>query len=63
MAPGGLSVLTPLGEGACAKLTLDAMAIAVMQAKTSRGNIGALHAEKATCIGVRFWGAKRTLAK
>jgi hypothetical protein len=63
MAPGGLSVLTPLGEKACAKPTLDAMAIAVMQAKTSRGNIWALHAEKATCIDVRFWGAKRTLAK
>src|SRR6516164_2477723 len=56
MAPGGLSVLTPFGEGACAKLTLDAMAIAAMQAKTSRGNIWALHAEKATCIDVRFWG-------
>src|SRR5262249_57391937 len=46
MAPGGLRVLTPVGEGACAKLRLDAMAIAVMQAKTSRGNIWALHAEK-----------------
>jgi hypothetical protein len=30
------------------------MASAVMQAKTSRGNIWALHAEKATCIDVRF---------
>src|SRR5215831_3571100 len=47
IAPGGLSVLTPFGEGACAKLTLDAMAIAAMQAKTNRGNIWALHAEKA----------------
>src|SRR6516165_2937391 len=56
MAPGGLSVLTPFGEGACAKLTLDAMAIAAMQAKTNRGNIWALHAEKATCIDVRCWG-------
>jgi hypothetical protein len=56
IAPGGLSVLTPLGEGACAKLGLDAMAIAVMQAKTSRGNIWALHAEKATCIDVRLGG-------
>src|SRR5262245_5166896 len=39
IAPGGLSVLTPLGEGACAKPRLDAMAIAVTQAKASRGNI------------------------
>src|SRR5262249_32981100 len=39
MAPGGLSVLTPLGEGTCAKLRLDAMAIAVTQARASRGNI------------------------
>src|SRR5262245_66009034 len=46
IAPGGLSVLTPFGEGACAKLTLDAMTIAVMQAKTSRGNIWALHLER-----------------
>ena len=46
IAPGGLSVLTPFGEGACAKLTLDAMAIAVMQAKTSRDNIWALRLER-----------------
>src|SRR5262249_34305901 len=39
IAPGGLSVLTPFGEGACAKLKLDAMAIAVTQARASRGNI------------------------
>src|SRR5215510_13160330 len=39
IAPGGLSVFTPFGEGACAKLKLDAMAIAVTQAKASRGNI------------------------
>jgi len=58
-----LSVLTPFGEGACAKLTLDAMASAVRQGKATRGNIWALHAEKATCIDVRFWGAKRTSAK
>src|SRR6516164_5705148 len=46
IAPGGLRVLTPLGEGACAKLRLDAMAIAVVQAKASRGNIWALHLER-----------------
>src|SRR5262249_12170637 len=54
IAPGGLSVLTPFGEGACAKPTLDAMASAVMQAKTRRGHIWALHGEKAACIGGRF---------
>src|SRR6516162_8969782 len=46
IATGGLSVLTPFGEGACAKPTLDAMAIAVMQGKASRGNIWAPHLER-----------------
>src|SRR5215831_11981208 len=46
IAPGGLRVLTPFGEGACAKPTLDAMAIAVMQGKASRGNIWAPHLER-----------------
>src|SRR5262249_16682877 len=41
IAPGRLSVLTPWGEGACAKPRLAAMAIAVTKAKASRGNIGA----------------------
>ena len=39
IAPGGLSVLTPFGEGAYAKLTLDAMASAVRQGKATRGAI------------------------
>src|SRR5262249_5071333 len=46
IAPGGLSVFTPLGEGACAKPRLEAMAIAVTQARASRGNIWALHLER-----------------
>src|SRR5215470_9101914 len=41
IAPVGLSVLTPFGEGVCAKLRLDATAIAVMQGRASRCNMWA----------------------
>src|SRR5262249_3747924 len=41
IAPGGLRVLTLFGEGACARLTLDAMAIAVVNEKAARRHIGA----------------------
>jgi hypothetical protein len=37
MAPGGLSVLTPLGD--CATLRLDAIAIAATQKRRGRCNI------------------------
>src|ERR1700730_10142833 len=40
IAPAGLSVLTPFGEGACAKPRLDARAIALTQGRASRSNIG-----------------------
>src|SRR5438128_10345586 len=39
IAPAGLSVLTPFGEGACAKLRLDANAIAVTHVRAIRRNI------------------------
>src|SRR3977135_3608588 len=42
MAPGGLSVLTPFGDGDCAKPRLETMAIAVAQGRTSSCNISAL---------------------
>src|SRR6478609_433500 len=39
MAPGGLSVLTPFGDGDCAKPGLDAMTSAATQESASRCNI------------------------
>src|SRR5580704_4579348 len=39
MAPGGLSVLTPFGDGDCAKPTPDTIAAAVTQGSTSCRNI------------------------
>src|SRR4051794_2860473 len=39
MAPGGLSVFTPFGDGDCAKPGLDAMTSAVTQESASRCNI------------------------
>src|SRR5512139_2224220 len=39
MAPGGLSVLTPFGDGDCAKPRPDVVAMAIRQRRARRWNI------------------------